>query len=403
MADTADLVFNTASQQAQNAGAGLSDAVHSGAQLALQKEQNDIEQAKLQQAQQALQQAKIQKLYDFIGNASKYQNAGDRQNYLKSAIGMRNATGIPAQSIPDDQIMQLGTNENSQRMYTLQTAVNAGQMTPWDAIDLATNPLKADKFAAVPMTPLEFMGKSPDLSGSQENFLKQQTQLQSSTGRAEAMQQRNTNTAFDQSLKSVSDSNPNLKALLQSYQNLDNATNNWKQGKQTSQDMHDLQAVVIGNMGIRGSSTGEERAKRLAGSAGISLTEATQYLTGDPESVMQTSPKLAEYVLHQAGLEMQNKRSQVDQALDVGTKKISPLIKANPQYMQSVVDTREAFRKQFTPRPDAAGATAGGAGPTANIGGHQMTTQQMQAFITQFPQNPLVPQMQQALKGSGGQ
>lgn len=171
MADFASMLYGTAQNAEQNLGAGLPQAVHQGAQLALQKEQLDMQQAKLQQQQQQLQNTKMEKLWDFVGKSANIQNAADRKNYLDMSEGYGNAMGL---QVPKGAFKALGTDENMQRMSTLQTYMQPGpngeppMMSANDAIDLATNPLKRDKFVQLPLTPLEFMNKRPDLSSAQK-------------------------------------------------------------------------------------------------------------------------------------------------------------------------------------------------------------------------------------------
>lgn len=197
MADLASMLIGGAQQSEQNAGAGLSQGVQQGvqnyqgiAQLALHKQQLDMQQQQMQMQMQQLQNTKMEKFYDFLGQAKNVQNASDRNNYLKTAVGYANAMGLPQEAVPREEIMNLKTDESQQRMATLETYVKSNQMTPADAIELATNPLKRDKFMQVPMTPLGFMNKSPDLNQAQEFVINKETEKQKAALQVEAETRR---------------------------------------------------------------------------------------------------------------------------------------------------------------------------------------------------------------------
>ena len=126
---------------------------------------------------QELQTAKIGKYYDWQQGASKIENAAERNAYIQSGIGYGRTMGLSDDILNPEGVKKLGTDENQQRMATLDTMVRNNQMTPADAIDLATNSLKADKFLQVAKTPLEFMNKRPDLTEAQEFAIGNKTKV----------------------------------------------------------------------------------------------------------------------------------------------------------------------------------------------------------------------------------
>lgn len=199
MPDFASMIYGTAQNAEQNQGAGLSQAVSTGAELALQKEKLDQAQQMMQMKQQELQQEKIQRLYDFQSKAAQTQNPSDRKNLLQATIGYGNAMGLSNDIVNPKGIMSLASDENQQRMATLDTYTKLDPKDPAfmpvsDALDLATNPQKMDKFMQVPKTPLEWMGKNPNLTEAQEYVVNKQTELKKAQLEVEASKQKQQNT-----------------------------------------------------------------------------------------------------------------------------------------------------------------------------------------------------------------
>lgn len=182
--DFAQMMYGTAQNAEQNVGQGVQQSMAQGADLALRKQQLDTQQQYLQMQMQHLQTAKVQKFYDFVGNAKNIQNAADRKNYLKLAEGYGNTMGI---NVSNGALQGLASDEMQQRLYTLETSVKAGQRTAQDAIDLATNPMRADELSKVPLTPLEFMNKPVDLGQSQEFAINKEQQLKIERERTQEM------------------------------------------------------------------------------------------------------------------------------------------------------------------------------------------------------------------------
>lgn len=130
MADFASMIYGTAQNAAQEQGQGLAQSVQGGAELALKSQQLDQAQQAMQVKMQELQQQKIQKVYDFLGNAHNYTMAGDRNNYVKAGIGLRNASGLTDKQIPDSAFTGMGSDDNMGRDVSARQMVAAGLMTP---------------------------------------------------------------------------------------------------------------------------------------------------------------------------------------------------------------------------------------------------------------------------------
>lgn len=170
MPSFAELIYGTA-QGVPSVGEGATKSMEAGAELALRAEQLGQARAKLAQDQEQLQQVKLEKLYGYIKEANQYKNAADKKNYLNSAIGYRNAMNVDPKLVPDEAILGLASDEKMGRMFTLEMMVERRELSVADAIDLAFNPAKADKFAKLNPTAPELMGRSPDLSDAQKRML----------------------------------------------------------------------------------------------------------------------------------------------------------------------------------------------------------------------------------------
>lgn len=176
----ADVMKQNADRTDSNAG------WQTGAKLAELQQARQQQAAQIKQRQQELETAKVEKMYSYIKEANQYKNAGDRRNYLKSGIGYRNAMGVSPQQIPDDSIMQLASDENMGRMFTLEMMVDNGEITAMEGADLAFNPMKRDKFAQIVPTPPELMSHSPDLSEAQQRVLERASKEKQAQARVTA-------------------------------------------------------------------------------------------------------------------------------------------------------------------------------------------------------------------------
>lgn len=186
----AEMIFAQAADQTDPSKTTYADNFVKGAQLAIENEKLQQSRMQLQQKQRELQNAKVDKLYEFLGNARHYTNSSDRNNYLKSAIGYRNILGLSPDEIPDSGILSLGSDENMGRAYTLHSMVEREEISAAEALDLATNPMKRDKFAQIIPTPAELMNKSPDLTLAQKEVLDRENAKQVAAISAQAAADR---------------------------------------------------------------------------------------------------------------------------------------------------------------------------------------------------------------------
>jgi hypothetical protein len=152
----------------------------------------------------------------------------------------------------------------------------------------------------------------------------------------------------------VSDKNKNVSALQTTYQNLNNAIKNFKQGGATSQEFNELQQAVRSNAGIKGQGGVSERADTYLKSQGLRWQDLEQFWTGDPKSVLENNPKLAEVILNVANLELENKRSQAFGQIDKASKKHQSFYSApgHESYAKDFTDTKNAELSQFDLGPD---------------------------------------------------
>lgn len=348
MADFASMLYNTGSQVAQSQGAGLPGAVHEGAQLAQHAEELDTQQKALQQKQAELRTTQLGKLYDYLGAAQKYDNAGARNNYLTSGIGFRNALGLSQQDLPDNVIKGMGADENLGRLATLQAGLRSGEYTMNSYNKIVNDP---QAFGAVVPTPLDAIKySSVDADKAAADFVKGQEQLRSAQSRSGAINERTNQSVHQQALNSISPNKGPIKDLLTSQQNLNNAVTNFQKGGATANEFHELQGAVMSNLGIKGTTSAAERAKRLSDSTGIRESEWYQFLTGDTghvASVLKTSPKLAAQVVGIANLEMQNKKKQAEGLIETNALGHQSFYAARPDLAKDFEATKQAALKQF--------------------------------------------------------
>ena len=173
MADFAQMIYGTAQNVAQNEGVGAADQYQKASELALKAEQN----AQANNTQ-------IRKLYEYIGNAKNNNTAGDRNRYLKSALGYRNMMGISPDEVPDDHIAGFASDENMGRLYSLRMSVARGDMSVEQAAQIARDPEALAKTNPIPLdaTPAD----QSDWDTAQKEFLDRQSQEKQAQARANA-------------------------------------------------------------------------------------------------------------------------------------------------------------------------------------------------------------------------
>jgi hypothetical protein len=119
----------------------------------------------------------------------------------------------------------------------------------------------------------------------------------------------------NQQLKTINN-DQTLNQLQTSHNNLANAIQLFQQGGATPQEFHELQQAVRGNLGMKGGSGVGERESTYLKSLGISADSVKQFLTGNPQSVIESDPKFAEQIVNLAKMEMKNKETMAGAQLD---------------------------------------------------------------------------------------
>lgn len=113
----------------------------------------------------------------------------------------------------------------------------------------------------------------------------------------------------NQNLSKVNN-DPTATQLVNTTNNLKNAVANYQKGGATPQEFQELQQAVRSNLGLKGTSGVDERASTYLDSLGIRADKITQFLTGDPKSVMESDPKFGDQITKLANLEIENKKGQ---------------------------------------------------------------------------------------------
>jgi hypothetical protein len=406
MASLADMMYGTAQNAAQEQGAGLAQSAQAGAGLAMKQQELDMQTQQMQMKMQSLQQAKIQKYYDWQMGATKITNASDRQNYLNSGVGFGQAMGLPAEVLNPDGVKRLGTDENMQRVATLDTLVTNGQMSAADAIDLSTNPLKQDKFMQVAKTPLEMINKRPDLTASQEFALKQsqaaneaelnrQNALKVAATKAGAGQNFKPKDVIDEQKNQAAQLAPLTKKQAEVAPMLDArdriATALQKDPTGASVTPQDLSAVVFpllhGALG-RVNEVEINKVLNMPGLAGMTQQQITDKMVGG------VNPKAASAIMQWA----EDSAKNIDQQVMTHADSIKKSINALPGRTQEQKDALlsglpDLAKPVYRERP--------GAAPTVNFMGHDWTPQQLRDTITKNPNSPNAIKAKAALTAAG--
>jgi len=143
MPSFAEMMYQSGTQSAQNQGSGLADSVTKGAQLALQKEQNDLAAVKLAQDKKALGTAKYEKFVEALDKGVKYEGAAKTNYYTKILPQYRDALGL-TDAFPDQTIdFTTKTPQNIARLQTIiaRTRDPKDPLTEAEAIALINDPV----------------------------------------------------------------------------------------------------------------------------------------------------------------------------------------------------------------------------------------------------------------------
>jgi len=148
MADFASMIYGTAQNAEQEQGAGLPQAIQSGADLAIKQQQLQVNQQIMQQKQQELQQAKIDKTMDWFGKAAAMPEGSVKNAFVKSYI----PNGIKAMGLNDvfhpDSLQMF--QADPMLVQFMKNRVENGQDSFGDILKAARDPDTAAKFAAMP-------------------------------------------------------------------------------------------------------------------------------------------------------------------------------------------------------------------------------------------------------------
>lgn len=393
MPDFAAMLYGGAQKSAENFGQGAMQSFQQGNQdanaaagLAIQQEHLNMQTEQMKMQMQQLQTAKTEKLYDFMKGASNIQNAGDRSNYLKNVIGYRNAMGLPADPAFDDSIKRLGTDENQQRLATIQLDVESGKMTAQDAIDLATNPLKADKFAQIAMTPLEFMNKRPDLSGAQKDFLERQSKEKQAGERANVFNERNVVSQHAEALKEVTAPSSIVQKKLGAYQSIDNSYKAFVASGGMGAEFEQFQNQLRLNQGATGGKTGvAERAKAHATDLGITAQQYIQLATGHVQDIGLDSNEIVKAMKEVGQVELGQIKKQAFSTIDAQTAGRNEFYKQHPDKAKDYYARVNAIKSQFD---DGSSGLDGPPGGQISFNGKMWDRKVLQTLVEQHPDDP---------------
>lgn len=174
MPSFAEMIYGTAQNAATQSSSGLAEGFKQGIELAVSKEKNQRAIEENRMKQQELNDAKQKNFFEYLKEVKNYQNAADRNRFLKSGIGYRNALQLkPTESLSDDDIMAMGSDENMGRMSTLDAAIASGQLTHGEANAIARDRKRFGQIVPTPAEAIQF--NKTDWSDSQKEFLDRQS------------------------------------------------------------------------------------------------------------------------------------------------------------------------------------------------------------------------------------
>lgn len=164
--------------------------------------------------------------------------------------------------------------------------------------------------------------------------------------RDQQLQERNDFRAHQQVLNKVK-SDKTLNDSVIKAQNLTNAISNVeKTGVITPQDMADMQALAVANMGVGGQSSASERAERYAKTMGIKASEALQFLTGQPQSIGMNNPLFNRYK-EIMRLETENFKDRAAKRIDALTSGNKSVYKRNPELASDLDEIKQNITGQL--------------------------------------------------------
>ncbi len=207
-------------------------------------------------------------------------------------------------------------------------------------------------------------------------------------------------------------SNPNVKARLTQYQNLDNALGIITQSDSlTPQQIYEFQQAVRSNLGIKGSSGVGEREETYFKTAGLNAANWKQFLTGEPANIAKDS-KLLHHFQQLAQIEQQNISGQFDKSLNAAAGGHKSMYDRRPDLKEDLKDAVNAQREQMQApqQPQGliqqqglvgGGLVRGGAAQAPAAAPHPQDQMAVQWAQQQLKQNPQDPKALAILKANG--
>jgi hypothetical protein len=126
-------------------------------------------------------------------------------------------------------------------------------------------------------------------------------------------------------------------------------------GKITAQDFHDLQQLLIANMGMTGGASAAERMQRQADTLGVKASELQQFLTGNPQDVGKGNP-LFDRFKHLGSMEVKNFRKRAEdrvKALTAGNEGMYRRNTENAEGLKAVTDQMLGQMATYDPEAGA--------------------------------------------------
>lgn len=156
---------------------------------------------------------------------------------------------------------------------------------------------------------------------------------------------------------------PNLRARMTQYQNLDNALNIITNTDHlTPQQIDDFQQSLRSNLGIKGNSGVDERGRTYINTLGLNAARFQQLVTGDPANLAKDTA-LMQHLKNVAVQEQSNVRQQYEKSLNAATAGNGSIYARRPDLRQDINDLLQANRAQLT--SDVSGASTA---PSSHLG-----------------------------------
>lgn len=312
---TGNAMKSVADARDPNAGSAVVGGMQVGANLAIENQKNQMAQRQLQQKQQELRNAQIDKVYSFIQGAHNYQNAGDRNNYLKNVPAMASALGLPPGTIPPDALNGMGSDENMGRIAALNAQAEANLIKPEDVLKIM-----GDKEAFAKVSPLPPQAINLGKMATTDAFkdvLARQNAKEVAGIKTGGINERNIVSQHEHALAEISNPNSQVQKALGAAQSITNSYKAFEASGGMGAEFEQFQNQLRLNQGSSAAARSgvAERAKAHAGSLGISAQQYIQMATGQVQNVENASPELVKAMKEVGKIETQQITKQADDAL----------------------------------------------------------------------------------------